>query len=94
MRNGSSIISIAAASGMILYALPGLEFGQGLTLPALFGIAWLGFALLVIAAHLHHLLGVDEEEKKRLDQIRRVRKWQMRQVLLGRKKLPDPGRKG
>ncbi len=87
MRGIRNVVYILVAAGMLVYALPLLELGGGFTLPTVFGIVWICFALMIIAAHLHHLLGVDEAERERLAQIKRVRKWQMQQLFLGKKKL-------
>ncbi|MFC6652146.1 hypothetical protein ACFSQ7_36370 [Paenibacillus rhizoplanae] len=43
-----------------------------------FGIVWCVFAFLVIASHLHFIIGVDEEKQKRLDAVRKAKlaQWQ------------------
>lgn len=78
---------IAVAAAMVIIALPRLDMGGGWNVPTVFGVVWLCFALMIIASHLHQLLGVDEAEKKRLEQIKRVRKHEMQQLLQGRKSL-------
>jgi hypothetical protein len=93
MRGIRNVLYIAAAAGMLIYALPLLDIGGGFTLPTVFAIVWLCFALMIIAAHLHHLLGVDEAERERLAQIKRMRKWQMQQLFLGKKRLLHLGKK-
>lgn len=60
MRIWRSAFYLVCAVGMLLYALPRLHLGQGMDLPALFGIIWVGMALLIIAAHLRVVLKVDE----------------------------------
>ncbi|XEC96455.1 hypothetical protein AB6A23_07900 [Paenibacillus tarimensis] len=63
---------------MIVVAIPRLDFGQGWTPAALFGAVWIIFALLVVAANLHALLGVDEQMQRELGRIRRAKRlmWQ------------------
>lgn len=55
-----SMFYLSFALGMLLYALPKLKMGEGLTLPSLFGVAWIALALLIIASHLRIVLRVDE----------------------------------
>ncbi|MCL6602764.1 MAG: hypothetical protein K6T94_07810 [Paenibacillus sp.] len=66
------------ALAMLLYALPQLSPGTGSGFVFAFGIAWCAFAFLVIAAHLHFILGVDEEKAKRLEAVRKAKlnNWQ------------------
>lgn len=63
MKIYGNVFYLVCAVGMLLYALPRLTLGQGLSLPALFGIVWIGMALLIIAAHLRAVLRVDEPEE-------------------------------
>jgi hypothetical protein len=58
-----SMFYLGCAAGMLVYALPRLELGQGPGVPALFGIVWVGMALLIIAAHLRVVLRVDEPDE-------------------------------
>lgn len=73
-------IYLIAALGMLVYALPSISFKGGFTWTALFGAVWAGFALLVIAAHMHILIGVDEGKQKALDEIKKekMRQWQLK----------------
>lgn len=87
MRGTKNIICMSFALGMLIYAVPQLHIGGGLTLPTMFGIVWICFALLVVAAHLHEILGVDEEERRELNRVKYMRKWQLEQLLRGSKKL-------
>jgi hypothetical protein len=82
-----NVIYMSLAIGMLFYSVPQLEIGQGPTLPAIFGIVWVCLALLVIAAHLHEILGVDEEQRKELLKVKRMKKWQMEQTLRGKRKI-------
>ncbi|KKO53017.1 hypothetical protein XI25_16990 [Paenibacillus sp. DMB20] len=65
---------------MLVYALPSISFAGGFSWAALFGAVWAGFALLVIASHLHILIGVDEAKQKALDEIRKekIKQWQLK----------------
>lgn len=55
-----SIFYLSTALGMLIYALPRLNMGEGLTLPTIFGVSWIAMALLIIASHLRVVLRVDE----------------------------------
>ncbi|MBD0382771.1 hypothetical protein [Paenibacillus sedimenti] len=87
MKGFRNVVFMSLALGMLFYSVPQLEFTDGLTLPMIFSVVWIAMALLVIAAHLHHILGVDEEKRKELTRINRMKKWQMEQTLQGRRKL-------
>jgi hypothetical protein len=69
MNVRKSILYLVCALGMLLYALPRLEVGDGLTMPTIFGVIWIGVALLIIAAHLRVVLRVDSgrEHYKQID---------------------------
>lgn len=64
-------IYLLLALGMLLYALPKLSLAGGPGWVFWFGVAWCVFAFLVIAAHLHFIIGVDEEKHKRLEAVRK-----------------------
>lgn len=68
---------LSIAAGMLLYAVPRLPVGNGLEAGSVFGIVWICFALLVIAAQLHELLGVDAEQRERLRQVKRMKQYRM-----------------
>ncbi|NEW07774.1 hypothetical protein GK047_17375 [Paenibacillus sp. SYP-B3998] len=87
MKGFKNVVFMSLALGMLFYSVPQLTFREGLTLPMIFSAAWLGMALLVIAAHLHHILGVDEEKRKELNRIKRMKKWQLEQIVQGRRKM-------
>jgi hypothetical protein len=65
MNVRKSILYLVCALGMLLYALPRLEVGNGLSLPTIFGVIWIGLALLIIAAHLRVVLRVDNEYQEK-----------------------------
>jgi hypothetical protein len=61
MNVRKSLTYLISTLGMLLFALPRLEVGNGWTLPTIFGVIWIGLALLIIAAHLRVVLRVDNE---------------------------------
>ncbi|WCM62902.1 hypothetical protein T3H97_08290 [Paenibacillus sp. LX16] len=65
---------------MVLVALPRISLAGGLNWVNGFGMVWVLFALLVIGANMHFLLGVDEEKRKTLERVRRAKmqQWQMK----------------
>lgn len=74
------VLSIGAALAMLVIVLPTLSFQGGWTPALWFGIVWSAFALLIIAAHLHRLLRVDEETERDLQRIKqeKMRRWEER----------------
>jgi len=72
------VLYLMMALAMLLYALPKLSLVQGTGWVFGFGVAWCAFAFLVIAAHLHFIIGVDEEKAKRLEAVRKAKlnEWQ------------------
>lgn len=68
---------LCIAGGMLLYAVPRLSVGEGLGAGPLFGTVWLCFALLIIAAQLHELLGVDARKRERLRQVKRMKQYRL-----------------
>jgi hypothetical protein len=70
VKEWKSVVFLSVALGMLIYAVPRLDMGEGASLPTVFGIVWMLFALVVIAAHLHQLLGVDEETKAELARVK------------------------
>ena len=84
MKHVKHLLYISLALGMLIYAVPKLEIGGGFALPTLFGVAWICMALLVIAANLHHMLGVDEETRRELAKVKRMRRWETERKLSAR----------
>ncbi|CAH0117758.1 hypothetical protein [Paenibacillus sp. CECT 9249] len=74
----NQVVYLCLAFAMLLIALPKIEFTNEWTLATLFGAVWVGFTLVVIGAQLHFLLGVNEEKRERLRQIRqqKIAGWQ------------------
>jgi len=61
-----SLIYLIFSLAILFYALPRINFFINNPAAKVFNIVWLIFALLIIGAHLDHLLGLDEEKKKHL----------------------------
>lgn len=72
------VVYLLIALAMLLYALPKLSLVNGPSWVFGFGVVWCVFAFLVIAAHLHFIIGVDEEKTKRLEAVRKAKlaQWQ------------------
>lgn len=84
MKGFKHVIYMSVALGMLIFAVPQLQVGGGLTLPTVFSIVWICFAILIVAANLHEILGVDEETRAELVKVKRMKRWQMQQKLTGR----------
>ncbi|AZS16517.1 hypothetical protein [Paenibacillus lutimineralis] len=71
-------VYLILALAMLVYAIPLIKFQPGGDFVSWFGMVWAAFALLVIGAHLHFLLGVNEEKQRALDAVRRAKlsEWQ------------------
>lgn len=72
------IFSLAA----VFYALPRLPFLSENQTATFFSAIWLLFALLIVGAHLDHLLGLDEEKRKRLTKLKKYQLWRKEQKIL------------
>ncbi len=81
MKGTKHIIYFSLALGMLLYAVPRLELGQGVSMASIFSLVWVCFALLVIGANLHHILGVDEETKQELRRVKMYKRLKMQQAI-------------
>jgi len=64
MKKTMNYAYLLTAIAMLIYAAPHLHVGQGLTLPTVFAIVWLGFALIIIGAHLYGVLHTGSATKK------------------------------
>lgn len=85
VKDFSNLLYLIMAVGMLMYAIPRLEVGNGFTLPTVFSIVWILFALLIIGAQLHYILGVDEETRKELVKVKHMKRWQMQQAFEGKR---------
>ncbi|WP_336784575.1 hypothetical protein [Paenibacillus sp. MMO-177] len=74
------MIYLAVALAMLFYGVPKLDLTGPWNAVTIFGVVWTLFALLVIAAHLNALLWMNEQKKKELDRIKRVKRnaWERR----------------
>jgi hypothetical protein len=81
VKTWKNVLYLSLALGMLIFAVPRLEIGGGLSMPTVFGILWIAFALTVIAAHLHRIIGVDEAKDTELRQVHNVAKLRRRQWL-------------
>ncbi|MDP4097894.1 hypothetical protein OIN60_14050 [Paenibacillus sp. P96] len=72
-------VYVLIALAMLLIALPRISLTGGLGLVNGFGIVWVLFALMVIGANLHFLLGVDDEKRQALERVRKAKlqQWQL-----------------
>lgn len=86
-KSGKPILCVSLALGLLMYAVPRLAIGGGFSVENFFGIAWLCFALLIVAAHLHEVLGVDEEMRRELCKVKRMKRWQRERRLLGQTRV-------
>lgn len=61
---GRPILYLLIALSMLFYALPRLELNAPWDWSSAFGMVWIGFALVIIAAHVNVLLMTEEKRKK------------------------------
>jgi hypothetical protein len=80
LKKTKHVIYLLIALSMLVIALPRISFAGGMDWVNIFGIVWVLFSLLIVGAHLHFILGVDEEKKRGLEAIRRakLRQWEMK----------------
>lgn len=76
------IIYLILSLAIIFYGLPRLEVFSDIQGFQVFSIAWIVFALLVVGAHLDYLLILDEEKRKRTNQLKRYKLWRKEQQIL------------
>lgn len=80
LKKTKHVIYLLIALSMLVIALPRISFAGGMDWVNIFGIVWVLFSLLIVGAHLHFILGVDEEKKRALEAVRRAkpRQWEMK----------------
>ncbi|WP_159881601.1 hypothetical protein [Paenibacillus puerhi] len=86
-KGWKNIVYMGLALGMLMFAVPRIDLADWSNLSTIFGVVWVAFALLIVAAHLHELLGVEEEKKRQLLRIKRMKRWQLQQTVAGKRKL-------
>ncbi|MFT9486390.1 MAG: hypothetical protein ACH0QD_03335 [Tepidibacillus sp.] len=82
MKIFKTIIYLILTLAVIFYAIPRVPLFDSSSLAKAFSIVWFFFALLILGAHLDHLLGLDEEKRIRLAHLEKVRLWRKEQHLL------------
>lgn len=76
-----SMIYLILSLATVFYALPRFQFLSNDFGLSLFSIAWVLFALIVVGAHLDHLLQIDEGKRKRLAQLKKYEMWKREQKI-------------
>jgi hypothetical protein len=66
MRGLKHVILMSLALGMLFYSLPRLKFNLEFSLSTTFTVVWISLALLIVAAHLHEILGVEDEQTRQV----------------------------
>ncbi|OXM84264.1 hypothetical protein [Paenibacillus rigui] len=87
MKEMKPIIYMGLTLGMLFYAVPRLDIQGDSKLATFFGIIWIAFALVIVAAHLHELLGVEEETKRQVAKVKRMKRWQLEKAIQGKGKM-------
>jgi len=82
VRRKRTVLYFLIAAGMLIYAVPRLPIGGGWTMETIFGVAWICMALLIIAAQLHELFGVDEKTEQEIRAIKRYKYWRLQRSIL------------
>ncbi|SDC08398.1 hypothetical protein SAMN02799630_02626 [Paenibacillus sp. UNCCL117] len=86
-KGWKNILYMGLSLGMIAFAVPRIDLGDWANPSTIFGVVWIAFALLIVAAHLHELLGVEEEKKRQLLRIKRMKRWQLQQAVTGKRRV-------
>ncbi|MGD9677596.1 MAG: hypothetical protein AB7V16_04390 [Vulcanibacillus sp.] len=77
-----SFIYLIIALACIFYALPLIPFYNQDSLVTLFSAVWVGFALIIIGAHLNNIIDIDFKRKIELIKLEKYRLWKKEQKLL------------
>lgn len=83
LRKKRTIVYLGIALIMLGYAVPRLPIGGGWTPESIFSVAWVGMALLIIAAHLHAWIGVNDKVEQDIQAIKRYKYWRLHQQWAG-----------
>jgi membrane-associated phospholipid phosphatase len=82
VRKKRTLLFFVMAFAMLLYAVPRLPIGHGWTTETMFGVAWLCMALLIIAAQLYELFGVDDDVEREIQRLKRYKYWRLQQKIV------------
>jgi hypothetical protein len=66
MKGLKHVILMSLALGMLFYSLPRMKFNLEFSLSTTFTIVWVSLALLIVAAHLHEILGVEDDQPRQV----------------------------
>lgn len=91
-RKRKGFVYLIIALTILMYAVPRLPIHSADSAASLFAAVWLCFALVVLAAQLYHLFGVDREEEESYRKVQRMKRWKMEQQLLKLSRLRSVGR--
>lgn len=75
------VVYLLIALAMLVYALPRLELDAPWSLMSVFGLVWIGFALVIVTAHVNALV-MNEEKRKELARIKKAKALLWEQKLL------------
>lgn len=81
MNKKKGFIGFIAALTILFYAVPKLPIHAAHSEASLFAAVWLCFALLIVAAHLYYLFGVDRQEEEAYRRVQRLKRWRMQQQI-------------
>ncbi|MNO94656.1 hypothetical protein D3C76_862790 [compost metagenome] len=81
-RKFTHFLYMLLALAMLIYAIPMISLNIENRWVSWFGVVWVLFAFLVIAAHWHVILGVEDEKKKALERTRQAKfqQWQLKRT--------------
>lgn len=83
-RKYRAALLFVLSAAMLIYAVPQLDIGHGWTEETIFAAFWIVISLLIVAAHLHEWIGVDEQTQKDLKAVKRYKYWRMQQKMTAR----------
>ncbi|WP_338555194.1 hypothetical protein [Paenibacillus sp. KS-LC4] len=82
MRKGRSrhVLYLLVAAAMLVYGVPRLDLGAPWSGTSLFGIVWLVFSLVIVAAQIDALMQ-GEARRQQMQRIKRVKRQAMERKL-------------
>lgn len=81
-RKTRTVLYFALAAGMLIFAVPRMQIGGGWTEETIFSTAWICMALLIIAAQLYHLIGVNDKVEQDIKTLKRYKYWRIQQQIM------------